>query len=258
MPRWLQHAAFMAQQLGFSIVDSVISTLNDAGYNKTALEVMIQSSDSAVLVKFKQLTNYKLLYQIDKSIDDAISSSVVDIKRFANAVALQKQSIYPSSMLFTTGETGLVSQFHAAGLDVYAYVFRNEFISQPWDFLSDATVEINAYVNGIGVDGVITDFPGTAWRYKRSSCRNMGNTPNFMQPIQAGQLLQLMAPIELPPALSPMPPLTIADVVEPPLPSASATVAPGAAPPSPRPSSGHHNVAPLFFTLLMICVYLLI
>ncbi|KAG6474601.1 hypothetical protein ZIOFF_068539 [Zingiber officinale] len=35
MPPWLQHAAFMAQQLGFSIVDSVISTLNDAGYNKT-------------------------------------------------------------------------------------------------------------------------------------------------------------------------------------------------------------------------------
>ncbi|XP_074581456.1 glycerophosphodiester phosphodiesterase GDPDL4-like [Curcuma longa] len=255
----VEHAAFMAQQLGFSVVDSVISTLNDAGYNKTTLEVMIQSSDSAVLVKFKQLTKYKLVYQIDKSIGDAISSSVADIKRFANAVALQKQSIYPSSLLFTTRETGLVSQFHEAGLDVYAYVFCNEFVSQPWDFLSDATVEINSYVNGIGVDGVITDFPGTARRYKRSSCRNMGsNTPNFMQPIQAGQLLQLMLPSDMPPALSPMLSLTIADVVEPPLPPASVPVAPGAAPPSPRPSSGHHNVAPLFFTLLMICVYLLI
>lgn len=79
-----------------------------------------------------------------------------------------------------------------------------------------------------------------------------------MQPIQAGQLLQLMLPTDMPPALSPVPPLTIADVVEPPLPSASDTVAPGAAPPSPSPSSGHHNVAPLFFTLLMICAYLLI
>lgn len=156
----------MDQQLGFSVVDSVISSLNNAGYNKTTLEVMIQSSDSAVLLRFKQLTKYKLVYQIEKSIRDAINSSVANIKTFANAVALDKLSIYPSTQLFTAGETGLVSQLHAAGLDVYAYVLRNEFVSQPWDFLSDATVEINAYVVGAGVDGIITDFPGTARRYK--------------------------------------------------------------------------------------------
>lgn len=156
----------MAEQLGFSVVDSVISAVNDAGYNKTALEVMIQSTDSSVLVKFKQLTKYKLVYKIEQHIRDAVASSVEDIKTFANAVALDKESIYPATRLFTTGETGLVSKFHDAGIDVYVYVFQNEFVSQPWDFFSDATVEINAHVLGARVDGIITDFPETARRYK--------------------------------------------------------------------------------------------
>ncbi|XP_074556305.1 glycerophosphodiester phosphodiesterase GDPDL4-like [Curcuma longa] len=255
----IEHAAFMAQQLSFSVVDSVIAALNDAGYNKTTLEVLIQSSDSAVLVRFKQLTNYKLVYQIDKSIRNAINSSVADIRTFANAVALDKQSIYPATLLFTTGETGLVSQFQAAGLDVYAHVLCNEFVSQPWDFLSDATVEINAYVAGAGVDGIITDFPGTARRYKRNSCRNLGsNGPNYMQPIQAGQLLTLMTPSSLPPALSPIPPLTLSDVTEPPLPSASRSVAPGSSPSSLNPSSGQRNVVSLFVSLLMASGFLLL
>ncbi|KAG6472591.1 hypothetical protein ZIOFF_070063 [Zingiber officinale] len=263
---FVQHAAFMDQQLGFGVVDSVISSLNDAGYNKTTLEVMIQSSDSAVLLRFKQLTKYKLVYQIDKSIRDAINSSVADIKTFANAVALDKLSIYPSTQLFTTGETGRVSQLRAAGLDVYAYVLRNEFVSQPWDFLSDPTVEINAYVAGAGVDGIITDFPGTTRRYKSmvpvisgSSCRNLGSdVPIYMQPIEAGQLLSLMTPNSLPPALSPIPPLTVSDVVEPPLPSVSRSVSPRAAPPSLQPSSGQRDAIPLLVSLVTACGFLLL
>ncbi|RZR70845.1 hypothetical protein BHM03_00001857 [Ensete ventricosum] len=164
---WLQNAVFMAEQLRIDVVDAVISALNDAGYNnKTALEVMIQSTDSSVLVKFKQLTKYKLVYKIDEVVGDAIASSIKDIDAFADAVALQKESIYPVNHLFTTEITGLVPKLQAAGLDVYAYVLQNEFVSQPWDFLSDATVEINAYVAGAEVDGIITEFPGTASRYK--------------------------------------------------------------------------------------------
>ncbi|RWW08182.1 hypothetical protein BHE74_00010250 [Ensete ventricosum] len=164
---WLQNAVFMAEQLRIDVVDAVISALNDAGYNnKTALEVMIQSTDSSVLVKFKQLTKYKLVYKIDEVVGDAIASSIKDIDAFADAVALPKESIYAVNNLFTTEITGLVPKLQAAGLDVYAYVLQNEFVSQPWDFLSDATVEINAYVAGAEVDGIITQFPGTASRYK--------------------------------------------------------------------------------------------
>ncbi|KAG6474602.1 hypothetical protein ZIOFF_068540 [Zingiber officinale] len=76
--------------------------INNGVFSVDGLLTDFPITPSEAIVKFKQLTKYKLVYQIDKSIRDAISSSVADIKRFANAVALGKQSIYPSSMLFFT------------------------------------------------------------------------------------------------------------------------------------------------------------
>ncbi|XP_009390640.2 glycerophosphodiester phosphodiesterase GDPDL3-like [Musa acuminata AAA Group] len=252
----IENAVFMAEQLRIDVVDAVISTLNDVGYNKTPSKVMIQSTDSSVLVKFKQLTEYKLVYKIDEVVGDAIASSVKDIEAFADAVALLKESIYAVNKLFTTKTTDLVPKLHAAGLDVYVYVLRNEFVSQPWDFLSDGTVEINAYVVGAGVDGIITDFPGTASRYKRNSCSKLGSKkPNYMLPIDAGQLLPLMAPDALPPAQAPMPVLNASDVVEPPFPQVTPKGSVGAeAPPpkAPSPSSGQQQIASLLLALPMV------
>ncbi|CAD5180917.1 unnamed protein product [Musa acuminata subsp. malaccensis] len=252
----IENAVFMAEQLRIDVVDAVISALNDVGYNKTPSKVMIQSTDSSLLVKFKQLTKYKLVYKIDEVIGDAIASSIKDIDAFANAVALRKESIYPVNNLFTTEQTGLVPKLQAAGLDVYVYVLLNEFVSQPWDFLSDATVEINAYVVGAGVDGIITDFPRTASRYKRNSCSKLGSKkPNYMLPIEAGQLLPLMAPAVQPPALAPMPVLNASDVVEPPFPQVTPKGSVGAeAPPpkAPSPSSGQRRIASLFLALPLV------
>lgn len=156
----------MAERLGFDVVESVISSLKDGGYENTSLQVMIQSPNSSVLEMFKQLPQYKLVYKIDYPIRDADPSSVSDIKTFAHAVALSQDSIYTESNLYITGETGLIPKLHAADLDVYVYLFQNEFTSQPWDFFSDATVMINKYFLGARVDGIITDFPGTGRRYK--------------------------------------------------------------------------------------------
>ncbi|WOK92005.1 hypothetical protein Cni_G00696 [Canna indica] len=256
----IEYAMFMAEELGFSVTDAVISALDDAGYNnQTALEVMILSTNSSVLVEFKQKTKYKLVYKIDESIRDAIASSITDIKEFADAVAIAKQSVYPVRDQFTTQQTDIVFKLQAAGLDVYAYLFQNEFVSQPWDFFSDATVEINTYIQGAGVDGIITDFPATARSYKRNSCRRMGkNAPGYMSPVQGGGLLQLVSPQSMPPALAPMPVLRDSDVVEPPLPPVAPKMAlsPGsvdsALPPSP-PSSALQLVASLTMALAMAC-----
>lgn len=237
----IEHAAFMVEQLGYGVIDAVISALQVAGYdNQTALEVMIMSTNSPVLIEFQEKTNYKLVYQVDEPIRGADSSTLADIKKFSDAVAIDRQSIYPESAQFITQSTDIVSKFQAAGLAVYVSLFRNEYVAQPWDFFSDATVEINSYVEGIKVDGIITDFPGTAGRYKRNSCRNMGNNaPNYMYPVQGGTLLQLVAPQTMPPALAPMPVLNGSDVVEPPLP-----------PVSPRHSavSPRHALNPSTFT----------
>lgn len=169
----------MANSLGFDVVDSVTKALSDAGYNNQttkAKEVMIQSEDSAVLVNLKQLeTKYKLVYTLPSTIGDASASSLVDVKKFADAVIVDRESIFPESQGFIMKETNLVKDLRSAGLAIYAQVFRNEFVSPPWDFFSDVTVEINSYVQSVNIDGIITDFPKTVRRYK-SKC-------HFLYPI---------------------------------------------------------------------------
>ncbi|KAJ0989755.1 hypothetical protein J5N97_008111 [Dioscorea zingiberensis] len=257
----IEHAAFLAEKLNYSITDAVISALKDSGFtNQTDQEVLIQSSSSAVLMKMKQKTKCKLVYMVDESIRDADASSIADIKHFADTVSVQKQSVYPQSLEFITGETKLVQKLQSAGLSVYVYVLRNEFVSQAWDFFSDPVVEINNYVQGAGVDGIITDFPVTAVAYKRNTCSKLGDdAPGYMRPVQVGGLLQIIDPQAQPPALAPMPVLEVSDVVEAPLPPASLkplsqTNEQNAVAPAAQPSAGPRCTAAfnLLVSLLML------
>jgi len=157
----------VVEELGFDMVDTVIKTLGDAGYNnQTAQKVMIQSTNSSVLEKFKQQTKYDLVYMINEEVRDAAPSSLTDIKKFASAVSVDTGSVFPESHHFTMYKTNLVQTLQNAGLSVYVYTLMNEFASQAYDFFSDPTVQINWYVTAAGVDGLITEFPATARRYK--------------------------------------------------------------------------------------------
>ncbi|MBA0550229.1 hypothetical protein Golob_021192 [Gossypium lobatum] len=219
-----KNAAYLAKQ-GFGVTDAVLKALNEAGYDKqTTQKVMIQSSSSSVLMKFKGKTNYQLVYKIDEDIGGAQSSTIDDIKRFASAVVISKDSVFPENSAFLAGATDVVSRLQAANLSVLVQTFSNEFTSQAWDFFSDATVEINSFYAGAGINGVITDFPKTSDRYRRNRCLKRGNkTPTYMIPAQPGGLLQLVTTDYLPPAEAPKPYLTESDVVEPPLPPVAKT-----------------------------------
>lgn len=166
---FFQYAAYLAKK-GLSVTDAVINELNKAGFgNQTILDVMIQSTNSSVLMKFKETSKYKLVYKIEEEIRDALDATVQDIKKFANSVVIKKVSVLPENRAFITGMTNIVTKLQAFKLPVYVELFSNEFVSQAWDFFSDPTVEINSFVSGANVDGVITDFPKTAARYK-SKC----------------------------------------------------------------------------------------
>ncbi|KAG2682476.1 hypothetical protein I3760_11G193000 [Carya illinoinensis] len=235
----IEHAAYLADQ-GLSVTDAVINALSKAGYgNQASPKVMIQSTNSSVLMKFKDKKNYECVYKVDENIRDALDSTVMDIKTFAHSVVVGKDSVYPENQAFISSTTDTVSKLQSFKLPVYVELFSNEFVSQAYDFYSDATVEINTYVMAAKVDGVITDFPKTAARYKRNRCLGFGDkAPSYMSPIPPAALMQVITPSYMPPAEAPNPVLTIEDVREPPLPSVSARG------PSTSPSGGTSAVAP--------------
>uniref|UniRef100_A0A0D3H5J1 glycerophosphodiester phosphodiesterase n=1 Tax=Oryza barthii TaxID=65489 RepID=A0A0D3H5J1_9ORYZ len=245
-----QNAAFMAASLGFDVVDLVSTALSHAGYNNpttTNKEVMIQSRHSAVLVKLKQQkTQYKLVYTLPLNIEDASDSSVAEINKFADAVIVDRKSVFVESSGFIVRKTNLVKELQSAGrLAVYAQVFRNEFVSSPWDFFSDETVEINNYVLLVHIDGIITDFPKTVRRYKMNPCTGLGDgKPRSMKAVEIGGLVQKLQDKARPPARAPALVLKPSDVVEPPLPAAAAAAAAAAVPKTTGYSSPRSDAPP--------------
>ncbi|KAG5064752.1 hypothetical protein GLYMA_02G296400v4 [Glycine max] len=227
----VENAAYLADKQGLSVIDAVIGALSKAGYDKPGSQkVYIQSTNSSVLLKFKEKTSYELVYKIDETIGDAANAAVEDIKSFASSVVVNKDSIIPNNDQFLTAYTNIVPKLKNASLSVFVETFSNEFVSQAWDFFSDATVEINTYITGAQIDGIITDFPKTADRYRRNKCLGLGdNKPTYMEPVQPGSLFGLITKEFLPPAEAPFPPLTESEVAEPPLPPV-AKIAPASSP----------------------------
>lgn len=213
----IENAAYLAKQ-GLGVTGAVLDALSKAGYNnQTAKKVMIQSSDSSVLEEFKK-SRYELVYYVDNDISDINNSTLLEIKTFAKSVVLTKESVFPSDEAFLIGQTDVVQKLQSANLPVYVRLFNNEFVSQAWDFFSDSSAELNNYVLGAGVNGVITEYPGTAARYRRNHCSTFKVLPPYMTPVQPGSLLTLIIPQFLPPAEAPNPVLIESDVTEPPLP----------------------------------------
>ncbi|KAG6637732.1 glycerophosphodiester phosphodiesterase GDPDL3-like [Carya illinoinensis] len=249
----IEHAAYLADQ-GLSVTDAVINALSKAGYdNQASPKVMIQSTNSSVLMKFKGKKNYECVYKVDENIRDALDSTVMDIKTFAHSVVVGKDSVYPENQAFISSTTDTVSKLQSFKLPVYVETFSNEFVSQAYDFYSDPNVEINTYVMEAKVDGVITDFPQTAARYKRNRCLGLGvKTPSYMSPIPPVALMQAISSSYMPPAEAPNPVLTIEDVREPPLPSVSPrgpSTSPGGGTSAvaPTPPNGQPKLASCFF-----------
>ncbi|XP_022892485.1 glycerophosphodiester phosphodiesterase GDPDL3-like isoform X2 [Olea europaea var. sylvestris] len=163
----IEHAAYLAGKQGLNVVDVVLKSLNEAGYNdQTIKKVMIQSTDSSVLEKFKEKRNYELVYMVNENIRDVQKSTIMKIKEFAKSVVISKNSVYPADKAFLTSTSDVVPKLQACNLSVYVQLFSNEFASQAWDFFADAYLEINTYVNAIGINGLVTDFPATAAKYR--------------------------------------------------------------------------------------------
>lgn len=158
------------------MVDAVLDELKKATTREShtnARTILIQSSDKSVLMKFKEkkkMNHDELVYAVDESISDVTDSAIKDIKDFAGSIVISKKSVFPSNsgdgfVRLRTG-TDVVPRLKSSGLRVFVETFHNEFVSQQFDFLADPTVEIDSFVRGIQIDGIITDFPATTTRYR--------------------------------------------------------------------------------------------
>ncbi|XP_070006184.1 glycerophosphodiester phosphodiesterase GDPDL3 isoform X1 [Nicotiana tabacum] len=245
----IENAVYLAKH-GYGVTAAVLEALSNTAYNnQSAKKVMIQSTDSSVLKEFRK-SHYELVYRVADDISDIESSTISEIKSFASSVIVTKKSVFPSEEQFLIGQTDVVQKLQSSNLPVYARLFNNEFVSQAWDFFSDSSVEINNYISGAGIDGVITEFPGTAARYRRNRCLGYKDRPLYLSPVEPGGLLQFMAPQLLPAAEAPNPILTDSDVVEPPLPPVAKITPAGneSIAATPTPPSGQSSVVAGVFT----------
>ncbi|KAJ6423760.1 hypothetical protein OIU84_024686 [Salix udensis] len=261
----IENAAYLIEKEGLNVTTKVLDVLSKAGYdNQTSMKVMIESTNSSVLMKFKDKKKYERVYRIEEDIRDAQDAAMKDIKGFADSVVISKASVFPLSGSFLTDGTDVVTKLKSNGLSVYVETFSNEFVSQAWDYFSDGTVEINSFVLLANISGVITEFPQTSARYKKNRCLGYKELPSYMSPASPGSLMQLIAPVALPPAEPPNPVLSESDVVEAPLPSSLAALPPtpgdGAAAVPPGTSNGLPKIGAgsfltslaMFFTILLL------
>lgn len=167
----LQNAAFLAEN-GLGVVNAVLETLSKSGYSQqTSKKVMIASQDSPVLMEVGKKSSYDRVYNIGEEIRGITDSTILEIKKFASSVILLKKSVFPTHNAFLTGLTDVVPKLQAQGLTAYVETFSNEFVSQAWDYSSDPYVEVNTHVSVMKINGVITDFPATAARYRRKNLK---------------------------------------------------------------------------------------
>ncbi|KAL0712948.1 hypothetical protein Bca4012_019926 [Brassica carinata] len=214
------HVAYLREKQGIDVVKAVLYAFKEAGYINATKRVMIQSTNSSVLVDFKKQTPYKTVYQVEETIGYIDDSAIEAIKKFADAVVVSRGSVYlvrPS--FFITGQTNIVEKLQMFKLPVYVETFQN--------------------------DGIITEFPLTAARYKSKEPVLGPQRPASLHAcVKPAALLEFVGP------LSPDPVFTYADVTEPPLPPLTSR-----APPTTIPgplSTGSHSISSSFLQSLWL------
>lgn len=162
-----QNAAYLASKKGLDIVDAVSSALKNASFDKQ--QVLVQSDDSSVLSKFKDNPSYKRVMFLSEIIGNVPSKTAEEIKKYAEAVNIPKNSVIEVYSSYLYRLTNVVKELKNANIKVFVRTLKNEYTSLAFDYWSDPNIEIATYIQTAMVDGIVTDFPATTSRFVSKS-----------------------------------------------------------------------------------------
>jgi glycerophosphoryl diester phosphodiesterase len=162
--------------IGLSHEAPLLATLEKHGYTKQDDPLFIQSFEVGNLKALRGKTKLRLIQLMSKDdgpADDpaatyatmATPEGLTEIASYADGIGVEKAMVIPRTMLGNLGEpTSLVTDAHAAGLDVHIWTFRRENYFLPLSAKSglnpaahgDLHSEIRAFL-ATGIDGLFSD-----------------------------------------------------------------------------------------------------
>ena len=171
-----KHPTYFAG-IGLPFEDRLVELLHRNGYTGPFAPVFIQSFEVDNLKQLAGMTELPLVQLLSDSgrpYDFAVSgdprtyadlvtpAALAEIATYARGIGPNKNLIVPRDSAGNLLQpTTLVSDAHAAGLAVHPWTFRDEDDFLPRDFRGNPHAEYELFF-GLGVDGLFSDFPGTA------------------------------------------------------------------------------------------------
>lgn len=175
-------------QLGLSLEEPLLAILAKYGYTAPDSAVFIQSFEVANLQELATKTKVRLIQLFDEAQMSPYDFVVKGDKRtyadlmkpdelkkiagYAYGIGPWKRTIVLQNDDKTLKPANsLITDAHAAGLKVHPYTFRDEPVFLAADYRLDPAAEYRHFFE-LGVDGLFTDFPDTAFRARAEFWKN--------------------------------------------------------------------------------------
>ncbi len=179
--------------IGLSLEEPLIAVLESYGYTQPTDPVFIQSFEVSNLQKLSTMTDLPLVQLIltpntqpydfvvrgdTRTYADLITpAGLAAIAEYAAGLGPFKRLIVPADANGNLlAPTSLVTDAHGAGLLVHPYTFRNESLFLAPDYNGNPELEYEQFY-ALGVDGVFTDFPGTAFAVRERLFDDAASVP---------------------------------------------------------------------------------
>lgn len=178
------------RSIGLPLEDRLIEILAKNGLEKADSPVFIQSFELSSLATMRPHTKARMVYlmtegkrrpfdhvvkQDPRTYGDMMKpAALAEIAKIAQAIGPWKRSILVETNGQLSAPTSLVKDAHAAGMLVHIYTLRDEprYLNAAYEM--DPINEYLAFFK-LGVDGVFTDFPDTAFRARALYMKQMAN-----------------------------------------------------------------------------------